>query len=165
MGQRLMVLEVFPHLSSAMILQRAADSDAVPWSGPLQPPKNRKKKKKRENNPWKRDLWGNQFGWQYVVRGSRDPSPGDSGWDLESGKLPKKGWSFPTGFTGLGKRCASGGDPRCTTRGAITTTVITALMSPETRRRPLYRGVASVLQPPGCTVPNASGPGAQELGI
>jgi len=40
MGQRLMVLEVFPHLSSSMILQRAADSDAVPWSEPLQPPKN-----------------------------------------------------------------------------------------------------------------------------
>lgn len=32
--------------------------------------------------------------WRSFVRGSREPSPADSGWDLESGKLLKKGWSF-----------------------------------------------------------------------
>lgn len=79
-------------------------------------------------------MWGNQFGWGCVVRGSRAPSPGDSGWDLESGKLPKKGWSFRTGFARLGKRSPSGWDPRRTTRGAISSSVIIALLSPETRR-------------------------------
>lgn len=51
-------------------------------------------KKRGEKNLWKRDSRGNLFGWRCFVRGSREPSPADSGWDLESGKLLKKGWSF-----------------------------------------------------------------------
>lgn len=86
-------------------------------------------KKREKNHLWKRDPWGNLFGWRRFVTGSRDPSPLAWGGILsQENCLRKGGRSYR--FLQVGKCSPSGWDPH----GAISRAVIIMLMSSQTRQ-------------------------------